>query len=206
MAFGDKYFNREAVTLCFMGDGAVRQGSLHETLNLAMLWLLPVVFIVENNGYAMGTSVERTANHTDIWKLGLGYEMPCGPVDGMNPVKVAEALDEAINRARKGEGPSFLEMKTYRYRGHSMSDAQKYRTKEEVNEYRKIDPISQVKKIILDNDFATEQEISNIDRIVKNNVLECEKFAEESPYPELNVMYDAVYEQKDYNFLKHKLK
>ena len=154
----------------------------------------------------MGTSVERTANHTDIWKLGLGYEMPCGPVDGMNPVKVAEALDEAINRARKGEGPSFLEMKTYRYRGHSMSDAQKYRPKEEVNEYRKIDPISQVKKIILDNDFATEQEISNIDRIVKNNVLECEKFAEESPYPELNVMYDAVYEQKDYNFLKHKLK
>ena len=132
--------------------------------------------------------------------------MPCGPVDGMNPVKVAEALDEAINRARKGEGPSFLEMKTYRYRGHSMSDAQKYRTKEEVNEYRKIDPISQVKKIILDNDFATEQEISNIDRIVKNNVLECEKFAEESPYPQLNVMYDAVYEQKDYNFLKHKLK
>ena len=90
-----------------MGDGAVRQGSLHETLNLAMLWKLPVVFIVENNGYAMGTSVERTANHTDIWKLGLGYEMPCGPVDGMNPVKVAEALHEAISRARSGEGPSF---------------------------------------------------------------------------------------------------
>ena len=116
MAFGDKYFNRGAVTLCYMGDGAVRQGSLHETLNLAMLWKLPVVFIVENNGYAMGTSVERTANHTDIWKLGLGYEMPCGPVDGMNPVKVAEALHEAISRARSGEGPSFLEMKTYRYR------------------------------------------------------------------------------------------
>ena len=205
MAFGDKYFGREAVTLCFMGDGAVRQGSLHETLNLAMLWSLPVVFIVENNGYAMGTSVERTANHTDIWKLGLGYEMPCGPVDGMNPVKVAEALDEAINRARKGEGPSFLEMKTYRYRGHSMSDAQKYRTKEEVNEYRKIDPISQVKKIILDNDFATDQELSNIDRIVKSEVSECEEFAEKSPYPEINVMYDAVYEEKNYKFLKHKL-
>ena len=206
MAFGDKYFNREAVTLCFMGDGAVRQGSLHETLNLAMLWKLPVVFVVENNGYAMGTSVERTANHSDIWKLGLGYEMPCGPVDGMDPIKAAEALDEAINRARNNEGPTFLEMKTYRYRGHSMSDAQQYRTKDEVNEYRKIDPISQIKSVILENDFATEQEISNIDRIVKSKVLECEKFAEDSPYPEKSVMYDVVYEEENYNFISHKLK
>jgi pyruvate dehydrogenase E1 component alpha subunit len=92
--------------------------------------------IVENNGYAMGTSVERTAKHTDIWKLGLGYEMPCGPVDGMNPVKVAEAMTEAIERARRGDGPTFLEMKTYRYRGHSMSDAQLYRSKDEVEEYK----------------------------------------------------------------------
>ena len=206
MAFGDKYFNRGAVTLCFMGDGAVRQGSLHETLNLAMLWKLPVVFVVENNGYAMGTSVERTSSHTDIWKLGLGYEMPCGPVDGMDPIKAAAALDEAIKRARNDEGPTFLEMKTYRYRGHSMSDAQQYRTKDEVNEYRKIDPISQVKKVILENDFATEQEISNIDRLVKERVLECEKFAEDSPYPEKNVMYDAVYEEENYNFISHKLK
>ena len=206
MAFGDKYFDRGAVTLCFMGDGAVRQGSLHETLNLAMLWKLPVVFVVENNGYAMGTSVERTANHTDIWKLGLGYEMPCGPVDGMDPIKAAEALDEAITRARNNEGPTFLEMKTYRYRGHSMSDAQQYRTKDEVNEYRKIDPISKVKKVILENDFATEQEISNIDRLIKSKVLECEKFAEDSPYPEKNVMYDAVYEEENYNFIPHKLK
>ena len=189
-----------------MGDGAVRQGSLHETLNLAMLWKLPVVFIVENNGYAMGTSVERTANHSDIWKLGLGYEMPCGPVDGMNPVKVAEALHEAISRARNGDGPSFLEMKTYRYRGHSMSDAQKYRTKEEVNEYRKIDPITQVKKVILENDFASEEEILSIDASIKSRVLDCQKFAEESPYPEKSVMYDAVYEQDDYNFISHKLK
>ena len=107
MAFGDKYYEREAVTLCFFGDGAARQGSLHETLNMAMNWKLPVVFVCENNGYAMGTSVERTANHTDIWKLGLGYEMPCGPVDGMNPVKAAEAFDEAIQRARRGDGPTF---------------------------------------------------------------------------------------------------
>tara|TARA_B100001027_G_C16138271_1_gene272447 strand:- start:22 stop:717 length:696 start_codon:yes stop_codon:yes gene_type:complete len=205
MAFGDKYFKTDAVTLCFFGDGAARQGSLHETFNMAMTWKLPVVFVCENNGYAMGTSVERTANHTDIWKLGLGYEMPCGPVDGMNPVKVAEALDEAINRARGGDGPTFLEMKTYRYRGHSMSDAQHYRTKDEVKEYQKIDPITQVKEIILKKNYATEDEIKNINARVKELVTECEKFAEESPYPEKSLMYDAVYEQEDYPFLKHKL-
>ena len=131
--------------------------------------------------------------------------MPCGPVDGMNPVKVAEALNEAITRARSGNGPSLLEMKTYRYRGHSMSDAQKYRTKEEVNEYRKIDPITQVKDSILSNNYASEEDLKEIDTRVKTKVLECEKFAEESPFPEVNVMYDAVYEQKDYPFIKHKL-
>ena len=206
MAFGDKYYDRGAVTLCFMGDGAVRQGSFHETLNLAMLWSLPVVFVVENNGYAMGTSVKRTSNHTDIWKLGLGYEMPCGPVDGMNPVKVAEALDEAIERARSNKGPTLLEMKTYRYRGHSMSDAQKYRTKSEVEEYKKIDPISQVKKIIVDKKYLNTNEISSIEERVKSQILECEKFAEESPYPDISVIYDAVYEEPNYPFLNHKLK
>jgi pyruvate dehydrogenase E1 component alpha subunit len=205
LAFADKFFKRDAVTLCYMGDGAVRQGSLHETFNLAMLWKLPVVFICENNGYAMGTSVERTANHPDIWKLGLGYNMPCGPVDGMNPIKVAEAIDEAVERARRGDGPTFLEMKTYRYRGHSMSDAQHYRTKEEVEEYKKIDPITQVKDIILKEKYATEDDLSKIDDSVKEKVKECEKFAEESPYPEKSVMYDVVYEQEDYPFLSHKL-
>jgi pyruvate dehydrogenase E1 component alpha subunit len=153
----------------------------------------------------MGTSVKRTSNHTDIWKLGLGYEMPCGPVDGMNPVKVAEALNEAISRARSGNGPSLLEMKTYRYRGHSMSDAQKYRTKEEVEEYRKIDPITQVKDIILAENYATEEELAEVLVDVKARVKECEDFAESSPFPEKNVMYDAVYEQEDYPFISHKL-
>ena len=124
LAFADKYFDRVAVTLTFMGDGAVRQGAFHETLNLAMLWKLPVVFIVENNHYAMGTSVERTANHVDIRKLGLGYEMPCQEVDGMHPEPVAEAVYEAVERARRGDGPTLLDIRTYRYRGHSMSDAQ----------------------------------------------------------------------------------
>jgi pyruvate dehydrogenase E1 component alpha subunit len=205
IAFGDKYHGSDAVTLCCFGDGAARQGSLHETFNLAMLWKLPVVFVCENNGYAMGTSVERTASHTDIWKLGKGYEMPCGPVDGMNPIKVAEAFDEAIQRARRGDGPTFLELKTYRYRGHSMSDAQHYRTKAEVEEYKKIDPITQMKNIILEKKYAKETDLKVIDKRVKDLVSECEKFAEESPYPEKNVMYDVVYEQDDYPFLQHKL-
>ena len=204
MAFGDKYFKRDNVTLCYMGDGAVRQGSLHETLNLATLWQLPVVFVVENNGYAMGTSVARTASHQEIWKLGLGYEMPCEPVDGMDPVAVAKAMHKAIQHARSGKGPSFLEMKTYRYRGHSMSDAQHYRTKEEVEDYRKIDPITQVKDIILEKKYATQEALDRIDKDIKVRVAECEKFAEESPFPEKQVMYDAVYEQNDYPFIKHK--
>ncbi len=205
IAFGDKYHGIDGVTLCCFGDGAARQGSLHETFNLAMLWNLPVVFVCENNGYAMGTSVGRTANHTEIWKLGLGYDMPCGPVDGMNPIKVAEAFDEAIQRARKGGGPTFLELKTYRYRGHSMSDAQHYRTKDEVEEYKKIDPISQVKDAILEKKYASEADLKVIDKRVKDLVAECEKFAEESPYPEIQQLYDMVYEQEDYPFIQHKI-
>jgi pyruvate dehydrogenase E1 component alpha subunit len=170
-----------------------------------MLWKLPVVFIVENNGYAMGTSVERSANHTDIWKLGLGYEMPCEPVDGMNPVKVAEAMHVAIERARRGDGPTFLEMKTYRYRGHSMSDAQLYRSKEEVEEYKKIDPITQILDAIMEKKYATKKQIEEIEERVKAKVQECVDFAESSPYPEVQQLYDVVYAQEDYPFIPHKL-
>jgi len=205
LAFGDKYFKRDAVTLCYMGDGAVRQGSLHESFNLAMLWQLPVVFVCENNGYAMGTSVARASHSTEIWKLGLGYEMPCGPVDGMDPVMVAEEMSKAIERARSGGGPTFLEMKTYRYRGHSMSDAQHYRTKDEVEEYKKIDPITQVLQVIKEKKYAKDDEIKVINERVKSRVKECEKFAEESDYPPVQQLYDMVYEQKDYPFIEHKL-
>jgi len=205
LAFGDKYFKRDNVTLTYMGDGAVRQGAFHETMNLAMSWKLPVVFCIENNGYAMGTSTQRTSNQAELWKLALGYDMPSGPVDGMNPAKVAEAMHEAIERARSGGGPTLLELKTYRYRGHSMSDAQHYRTKEEVKEYQQIDPILQVKEKILEENWATEDDIKEIDKRVKDLVKECEKFADESDWPELSVMYDSVYEQEDYPFLPHKL-
>ena len=202
LAFADKYNGSDAVTLCFMGDGAVRQGSLHETFNLAMLWKLPIVFIVENNGYAMGTSVERTANHTEIWKLGLGYEMPSEPVDGMDPVSMTRAVEKAVKRARKGDGPTFLEAKTYRYKGHSMSDAQHYRTKDEVNEYQKIDPINTTLEFIKENKYASDKEIEAINQEVKETIADAIKFAEESPFPVKQDLYDSVYEQEDYPFIK----
>ena len=153
----------------------------------------------------MGTSVARTSYSTEIYKLGLGYEMPCGEVDGMDPANVAKEMDKAIERARSGGGPTFLEMKTYRYRGHSMSDAQHYRTKEEVEEYKKIDPITQVKDVILEKNYASEDDLKAIDKRVKEHVAECEKFAEESEFPPVEQLYDVVYEQEDYPFIKHKL-
>jgi len=201
IAFADKYNGSDAVTLCYMGDGAVRQGAVHETFNMAMLWKIPVVFICENNGYAMGTSVERSANHSDIWKLGLAYEMPCAPVDGMNPVAVAEAVKEAVDRARKGDGPTFLEIKTYRFKGHSMSDAQKYRTKDEVAEYQKKKKKKKKKKLIKNNKWASEDEILEIQANVKATVQEAVNFAEESPLPSNDSLYNNVYVE-EYPFIK----
>lgn len=201
IAFADKYFERGGVTICYFGDGAVRQGALHETFNMAMNWKLPVVFVVENNQYAMGTSVSRTANHEDIYKLGLGYEMPCMPVDAMDPEKVAEVAYEAVERARRGDGPTFIEARTYRFRGHSMSDAEPYRTKEEVALKKEEDPIVLVKNRILENKWATEEELETIEEKSKMFVEECEAFAEESPYPNAEKVYEYVYSEPNYPFL-----
>jgi len=202
IAFADKYFDRKAVNICFMGDGAVRQGSLHETFNMAMNWKLPVVFVCENNQYAMGTSVERTANHEDIYKLGLGYEMPCLPVDAMNPEAVAEAAFEAIERARRGDGPTFIEARTYRYRGHSMSDAEPYRTKEEVEMHKKDDPIYQIEQNILKKKWATKSELEVLEEKAKAIVEEAVEFAENSPFPEQSQIFDFVYSEPNYPFIK----
>jgi pyruvate dehydrogenase E1 component alpha subunit len=201
IAFGDKYFNRGAVNICFMGDGAVRQGALHETFNMAMNWKLPVVFVCENNQYAMGTSVKRSANHEDIYKLGLGYEMPCAPVDAMDPEKVAEAAFEAIDRARRGDGPTFLECRTYRFRGHSMSDAEPYRSKEEVSIKKDEDPLLLVRNRILANGWATEEILSVIDQEARDFVDECVAFAENSPNPDLENLYKYVYSEPNYPFI-----
>ena len=201
IAFAEQYNGTDNVCVCFMGDGAVRQGSLNETFNMAMLWKLPVIFICENNGYAMGTSVQRTTNLPDIYKLGLAYDMPSAPVDGMSCEAVHDAIGEAANRARKGEGPTFLEIRTYRYRGHSMSDPAKYRSKEEVEEYKSKDPIEQVKATILEKKWATEEELDAIEERIMDAVNESVDFAEESPYPAPEDLYADVYHQEDYPFI-----
>ena len=202
IAFAEKYKGTTNVNVCYMGDGAVRQGALNEAFNMAMLWKLPVVFVCENNGYAMGTSVARTTNMLDIYKIGLGFDMPCAPVDGMDPVAVHNAMDEAVSRARRGEGPTFLEMRTYRYKGHSMSDPAKYRSKEEVEEYKAKDPIESVKETILRKKYANEAWIEEINEKVKAIVDESVRFAEESPLPEAQELYTDVYAQGDYPFIR----
>jgi pyruvate dehydrogenase E1 component alpha subunit len=201
IAFAEKYNGTDNVCVCSMGDGAVRQGALHEAFNMAMLWKLPVVFIVENNQYAMGTSVERTSNVHDLWKLGLAYDMPSKPVDGLTVEAVHEAMEEAVDRARRGDGPTFLEMKTYRYKGHSMSDAQTYRTKDEVKEYQQQDPILKVIDTLQKNKWITEEEIEAAEARVKAIVDESVKFAEESPYPEVDELYKDVYSEPNYPFI-----
>lgn len=202
IAFAEKYKGTTNVNVCYMGDGAVRQGALNEAFNMAMLWKLPVVFVCENNGYAMGTSVARTTNMIDIYKIGLGFDMPCAPVDGMDPVAVHNAMDEAVSRARRGEGPTFLEMRTYRYKGHSMSDPAKYRSKEEVEEYKAKDPIESVKETILRKKYANEAWVEEINEKVKAIVDESVRFAEESPWPEAQELYTDVYAQGDYPFIR----
>lgn len=201
LAFAEQYNGTSNVSLTFMGDGAVRQGALNETFNMAMLWKLPVVFIIENNGYAMGTSVERTTNLTDLYKIGLGFDMPCAAVDGMSCEAVHEAIAEAAERARKGEGPTLLEIRTYRYRGHSMSDPAKYRTKEEVEDYKSRDPIEVVRKTILSKKYASEKELEAIEDAIIAQVEESVRFAEDSPYPPAENLYADVYQDKNYPFI-----
>jgi len=201
IAFADKYFNRKYVTITLLGDGAVRQGSLHETFNISMTWKLPVVFICENNRYAMSTSIDRSTNLKEIYKIGYAYDMPSYPVDGMDPEKVAKAANLAIDRARLGKGPSFLDVRTYRYRGHSISDSETYRSKEEVEQYKKQDPILRVKKLILINQWASEKQLEYFEEKAKSEVEYCVKFAENSNFPQREQMYEFVSKQKNYPFV-----
>jgi pyruvate dehydrogenase E1 component alpha subunit len=201
LAFAEQYKGTDKITLCFFGDGAARQGMLHETFNLAMLWKLPVIFVCENNNYAMGTSVERTSNVVDIYKLADGYDMPSDRVDGMSAEAVHDGVARAVKRAREGGGPTLIEMKTYRYKGHSISDPQKYRSKEEVEEYKAIDPLTTMRKTMLDAGYATEADLQiindKIDLIVENSV----KFAEESALPADSELYGDVYLDEKYPYI-----
>lgn len=201
IAFAEKYNKTKNLCICYMGDGAVRQGAFHEALNLAMLWKLPVIFVIENNGYAMGTSVKRTSNVTELYTLADAYDMPSEPVDAMNVEAVHVAVAKAAERARSGEGPTLLEFRTYRYKGHSMSDPAKYRTKEEVEEYKQRDPVEVVKRTILNKKMATEKEIEAIGKRIDEKVEESVKFAEESNYPDPSEVFKDVYVQADYPYI-----
>ncbi len=201
VAFAEQYNETGNIVCVSMGDGAVRQGALHETFNMAMNWKLPVIFIIENNNYAMGTSVERTTNVTDLSQIGASYDMPSRIVNGMKPEDVHEAIEEAADRARRGDGPTLLDIRTYRYKGHSMSDPQKYRTKDEVNEWIDKDPILHCLDIIKANKWMSDKEIKEYDEWVKKEVEACVEFAENSPYPEGNELYEDVYMDEDYPFI-----
>ncbi len=203
IAFAEKYSGTDNLCVTYMGDGAVRQGAFHEALNLAMTMKLPVIFVIENNGYAMGTSVKRTSNVTELYQLGEAYDIPSAPVDAMSVEAVHHAVAEAAERARKGDGPTLLEFRTYRYKGHSMSDPAKYRTKEELESYKKKDPIEQVREVILKNKYATEEELKELDKKLKADVQECVDFAENSNFPDPSEAYTDVYVESGYPYVEN---
>ncbi|MEQ1817086.1 MAG: pyruvate dehydrogenase (acetyl-transferring) E1 component subunit alpha [Terricaulis sp.] len=194
LAFANKYRKDGKVCLTYFGDGAANQGQVYESFNMAALWKLPVVYIVENNQYAMGTAIQRSSSETHLHKRGISFNIPGEEVDGMDVVAVREAGKRAVENARAGNGPTLLEMKTYRYRGHSMSDPAKYRTKEEVDEQKaKRDPIDHVKKLITDANYASEDDLKAIDREIRTVVTDSATFAQESPEPDPSELMTDIY-------------
>ncbi len=201
IAFAEKYKGTDNLCVTMFGDGAARQGALHEAFNMAMTWNLPVLYIVENNLYAMGTSVKRTSNVQDMYKMALGFDMPSEPVDGMNPEAVHEALSRAAEHIRSGKGPYFLEIKTYRYRGHSVSDPAKYRTKDELESYKEKDPVEIIQDNIIKHKIATQAEVDEVINSINDEIDKAMEFAENSPLPLPSELYDDNYVQKDYPFI-----
>lgn len=196
LAFAAKYKGTDGVSLTYLGDGAVNQGQVHEAFNMAELWDLPVIYVIENNRYGMGTSVDRASAAKDLYRLGEPYGIPGEQVDGMDVLTVRKAADKAVKHCREGKGPCVLEMMTYRYRGHSMSDPAKYRTKEEVAEMREQhDPITNLSKVIVDAGYKNEDELKEIDKKVRAIVSEAAEFAQESPEPDpLELFTDVLVE------------
>jgi pyruvate dehydrogenase E1 component alpha subunit len=194
IAFANKYRKDGKVCLTYFGDGAANQGQVYESFNMAALWKLPVVFIVENNQYAMGTAITRSTSETHLHKRGVSFNIPGEEVDGMDVLAVRDAGRRAVEMARSGGGPTLLEMKTYRYRGHSMSDPAKYRTKEEVDEVKSHrDPIDHVKKLLLDGGHASEDGLKEIDREIRDIVVASAEFAQKSPEPDPRELMTDIY-------------
>lgn len=193
LAFADQYKDNGRVTFTYFGDGAANQGQVYETFNMAALWKLPVIFVIENNQYAMGTSQQRSTSSAEIWERGKAFGIPGEAVDGMDVLAVKEAGQKAVAHARK-DGPYILEIKTYRYRGHSMSDPAKYRTREEVQKMRdERDPIESVRTLLLEGNHATEDDLKAIDKEIKKIVNESAEFAKESPEPALDELWTDIY-------------
>ncbi len=193
LAFANKYRGNDRVCLTYFGDGAANQGQVYESFNMAELWKLPVIYIIENNQYAMGTSVQRASAETHLHKRGSSFNIPGEQVDGMDVLAVRAAGDKAVKWCRDGNGPIILEMKTYRYRGHSMSDPAKYRTREEVDHVRETqDPIDHVRKQLLDAKFATEDELKGIDKDIRGVVNHAAEIAQTSPEPDPSELWTDV--------------
>ncbi|MBQ0803716.1 MAG: pyruvate dehydrogenase (acetyl-transferring) E1 component subunit alpha [Sulfitobacter sp.] len=194
VAFADKYKGNDNVTFTYFGDGAANQGQVYETFNMAALWKLPVIFVIENNQYAMGTSQQRSTSSAEIWERGKAFGIPGEAVDGMDVLAVKDAGERAVKHARSGDGPYILEIKTYRYRGHSMSDPAKYRTREEVQKMRdERDPIEQVRNILLENKYASEDDLKAIDKEIKKIVNDSAEFAKTSPEPAPEDLWTDIY-------------
>ena len=194
LAFADKYMGNDRVTFTYFGDGAANQGQVYETYNMAELWDLPVIFVIENNQYAMGTSIKRSTKSPSLWERGAAYGIEGMEVDGMDVLAVKAAGQKAVEHCRAGKGPFILEVMTYRYRGHSMSDPAKYRTRDEVQKMREErDAIEQVRKRLLDIDANLEDELKNIDKDIKAIVNEAAEFSKESPEPELSELWTDIY-------------
>lgn len=197
LAFASRYLGDERVTMCIFGDGAIGNGEFHESLNIAALYKLPIVFLCENNLYAMGTALHRGVAQTEIYKKGCAYDIPGEPVDGMDVLAVHEAAGRAVERARAGEGPTLLEVVTYRFRGHSMQDPQYYRTKEEVAEWQKRDPIPLFLERLAVEGLIDEAEQRRIEQAVEEEVDDAVRFAEESPVPDPSTLLDHLYAQPE---------
>lgn len=194
LAFADRYLGRDRVTFTYFGDGAANQGQVYETFNMAALWSLPAIFVIENNQYAMGTAQQRSTSSPDIYTRGAAFGIPGEAVDGMDVLAVKAAGRTAVEHCRSGKGPYILEVKTYRYRGHSMSDPAKYRTREEVQKVRsERDPIDHVRDLITGGKHATEGEVKAIDADIKKIISEAADFAKSSPEPDTSELWTDVY-------------
>ena len=198
MGYGIRLRGSDQVALCFFGDGAVNEGAFHEALNVSALWDLPVVYIIENNRYGMGTALDRASSVKDLYQRGSAYGMPRREVNGMDLIAVRQVLGEAIDRARVEKRPSLIEAETYRYRGHSMSDPGKYRTKDEVEQMMKSDPIYLFGKRLMDQERVGQAELEAFDKEVLAIVDEAVKFADESPWPSVESLYEDVYVRSPY--------